>query len=170
MECITCGYISCFSCSSPWHEGKTCLQAHNLLAQDPKSDQYKRKYCKKCPGAGCGIFTGKDGACHEMECPNSRSLHITAAVVVIVPLLTRQIESCGVTWCWECKLIMDTSVDYTYETRALEQHTRACRAPAVCSKKGMPGYRSVPKPAVGGKYRAGWDRDDGFIGTGYEYD
>ena len=63
---------------------------------------------------------------------------------------------------------MDTSA--AYSTRALEQHTAACRAPVVCSKKGRPGYKSVQKPAAGGKYRVGWDQDDGFVGTGHEYD
>jgi hypothetical protein len=79
------------------------------------------------------------------------------------------IDSCGVMWCWECKLIMNTSA--LYSDRAKTQHTAACTAPVVVAKKGTSGYKSVSKPVGdgGSRYRAGWDRDEGFIGTGQEY-
>jgi len=72
-------------------------------------------------------------------------------------------------WCWECKLIMNTSA--LYSDRAKTQHTAACTAPVVVAKKGTSGYKSVSKPVGdgGSRYRAGWDRDEGFIGTGQEY-
>jgi len=147
MQCYSCNYMSCFSCSAAWHEGQTCSQAHSLLPEDPASDEFKRKYCKRCPGVGCGMFTKKDGACHEMECVN---------------------PACRVMWCWECKLIMNREV--LYSNRALTLHTAACNAPVVRSKRQLTGFQSVPKPGPGdGKYRSGWDKDEGFVGTGEEY-
>ena len=73
MVCQKCGFISCFSCTAPWHEGQTCREYHNLVATDSESEEHKRKYCKRCPGAGCGEYTKKAGACQEMSCPNSKS-------------------------------------------------------------------------------------------------
>ena len=73
MTCQKCGFISCFSCTAPWHEGQTCREYHNLVATDAESEEHKRKYCKRCPGAGCGEYTMKAGACQEMSCPNSKS-------------------------------------------------------------------------------------------------
>jgi hypothetical protein len=63
---------------------------------------------------------------------------------------------------------MDKSV--VYSTRAQTLHTIACNAPVVRSKRGLAGFKSVPKPGPGdGRYRSGWDKDEGFIGTGEEY-
>ncbi|MCJ1244279.1 hypothetical protein MMC30_001477 [Trapelia coarctata] len=147
MSCIACGYLSCFSCSSAWHEGQTCLQAHSLLPEDPESEDFKRKYCKRCPGAGCGLFTKKEGACHEMHCP---------------------ITTCNITWCWECKLILDTALPYGQRNRRL--HTAQCTAPLVVSGRTDASSRSVKKPEASDKrYRVGWGTDEGFVGTGREY-
>ena len=73
MTCQRCGFISCFSCTAPWHEGLTCREYHNLFSTDHEAEEHKRRYCKRCPGAGCGEYTMKIGACHEMSCPSSKS-------------------------------------------------------------------------------------------------
>lgn len=68
MQCAKCNYVSCFICTSPWHEGQTCKEFLGLLGEDQETDEYKRKYCKRCPGAGCGVYTKKFKGCPEMTC------------------------------------------------------------------------------------------------------
>ncbi|KAF7512029.1 hypothetical protein GJ744_002742 [Endocarpon pusillum] len=146
MICTRCQFASCFTCKIPWHENRTCAQNAFLLT-DWGSEEYKLKYCKKCPRSGCGAPTKKYKACHEMDCANGQ---------------------CGTSWCWECKVVLDNSV--SYEQRARSQHLSSCTAPYVVSKKGQAGFSSTGMPSVSdGRYREGWNQDPGFIGTGEEY-
>ena len=71
MVCTKCSFASCFTCKIPWHEGQTCAQ-YQFLLNDGVSEEYKRKYCKKCPRSGCGAPTKKYKACHEMDCANCK--------------------------------------------------------------------------------------------------
>jgi hypothetical protein len=72
MMCTKCGFASCFTCRIPWHENQTCAQ-YQFLLNDGESEEYKRKYCKKCPRSGCGAPTKKYKACHEMDCANGKN-------------------------------------------------------------------------------------------------
>lgn len=71
MICDKCSFASCYTCKIPWHEDQTCAQ-HQFLLNDGETEEYKRKYCKKCPRSGCGAPTKKYKSCHEMECANSK--------------------------------------------------------------------------------------------------
>lgn len=68
MQCTKCNYVSCFVCTSPWHEGQTCKEFLDLLGEDKETDEHKKMYCKRCPGAGCGVYTKKVRGCPEMTC------------------------------------------------------------------------------------------------------
>ena len=71
MICDKCSFASCYKCKIPWHEDQTCAQ-HQFLLNDGETEEYKRKYCKKCPRSGCGAPTKKYKSFHEMECANSK--------------------------------------------------------------------------------------------------
>ena len=170
MACRKCGFVSCFSCTAPWHEGQTWREYHNLVATDPESEDHKRKYCKRCPGAGCGEYTKKTGACHEMSCPNSKSNNTLQFPKILFDANMLSTVRCARNWCWYCKVILDWSSE-GYEARAANQHLTTCTAPAVFKVRQNRGRRGITMPAYGGShYRPGWDRDEGFIGTGEEED
>lgn len=77
---------------------------------------------------------------------------------------------CAQNWCWYCKVILDWSSE-DYAARAANQHLTTCTAPTVLTARQNRGTRGATMPAYGdSRYRPGWDRDEGFIGTGEEED
>lgn len=166
MVCDKCKFASCFACKVPWHENQTCAQ-YQFLQTDGESEEYIKKYCKKCPRSGCGAPTKKIKACHEILCENSifpprLTIYEYAANRRTLPV------SCKTLWCWECKAILDSNM--LYSQRHISQHLSSCTAGIVRASLRLPGYRLISNPTSSdGRYRTGWDQDVGFIGTGEEY-
>ena len=83
--------------------------------------------------------------------------------------LIYETAGCKVLWCWECKIILNGRVDYSTRGRTL--HLSSCKASGARRYHHYPGFKSAPKPSDGDpRYVRGWDRDEGFIGTGREHD
>jgi hypothetical protein len=82
ITCMKCGAESCFTCQIPWHRGMTCAEYKAGANPDKASEEYMRKYCKRCPRRGCGIYIEKDRYCPHLLC-----------------------EGCKGSFCWECKLL-----------------------------------------------------------------
>ncbi|RPA80131.1 hypothetical protein BJ508DRAFT_327627 [Ascobolus immersus RN42] len=145
--CQKCRTTNCFNCKTEWHWSRSCAE---MAEETLDTDDIKRRYYKRCPGKGCGIYIQKNGGCHEVACSN---------------------RMCRVNFCWECKVILDANV--TYMTRGTKGHREGCEAPYVVTRRNDPGFEVVGMPdwrAEGSKYREGWDVDEGYVGTGGEYD
>lgn len=73
MTCITCGFVTYFAHSLPWHKGKTCMEFDSTQKERLEQEEDSRKYLmsntKQCSGPGCGLHTFKEGrACDHITC------------------------------------------------------------------------------------------------------
>jgi len=84
MRCHACQKRSCFTHDVPWHEGRTCKDYDDLLAQDCSeiaNEEYKRRMTKPCPQ--CKTSIEKSSGCDHMTCSKSSG-------------------GCGHEFCWRC--------------------------------------------------------------------
>lgn len=166
MVCDKCKFASCFACKVPWHENQTCAQ-YQFLQTDGESEEYIKKYCKKCPRSGCGAPAKKIKACHEIHCENSKS-HIVSpymSMLLIGGHYQSAAKLCGV----GSAKPSSTTTCYTPSSiyHSISHH---CTAGTVRASRRLLGFRSISNPASSdGRYRTGWDQDVGFVGTGEEY-
>ncbi|KIW01261.1 uncharacterized protein PV09_07300 [Verruconis gallopava] len=71
IHCKVCDFAMCFYHQMPWHVGLTCAEYERKLAhgvEEEKSEEWKKKNTKPCPGRGCGRPIVKGGGCFHMTC------------------------------------------------------------------------------------------------------
>ena len=145
VRCGRCTFYTCFTDKVEWHVGQTCEQYKRFQAEgDRYSEQAIRRRSKRCPGFACGIRIQKQGGCHEIECPPKSK------------------GGCGIIFCWNCKMIQDSSL--WYSDRHKVGHLLSCDASAV---REVLFRTYAARPSMpNAKYREGWDKDPGYIGEG----
>ena len=84
MTCRGCKQMSCFVDQVPWHQGISCEEYQQKIAEDPHvlaNISYLQRYTKSCPN--CQRSIQKSGGCNHMTC-------------------RRASGGCGHEFCWLC--------------------------------------------------------------------
>jgi hypothetical protein len=70
-ECHACHFEMCFQHQTAWHKGQTCAQYDSQLKyaeEEGRTEEWKLKHAKLCPGPGCGKPIVKGEFCFHMTC------------------------------------------------------------------------------------------------------